>query len=158
MHMHKVVVAALLASVVAAPGPTEAATIQITLNLVASRDIDIPVAGPPYIEFKAQRSSWGTVTLSGGLVAYYVFSSEDRRHEAAGALVYPGTLITLVIRTIGPPSELLILRGSGRPLNEGGGTFGGVIVATGSLAFLNGASFTTVLTGGGNATLVTITY
>jgi hypothetical protein len=155
--MPRAVLAVVLLASLAIPAPAAAATIQVLLNLVSSRDIDIAVQGPPFIEFKAQRSSWGNVTVDGGIVAYYVFSTEDRRHEATDALVYPGTLVTVMIRTSGSPAELLMLRGSGRPLNEGGGTHGSVIVATGSLAFLRGATFTTVLAGG-NTTLLTITY
>lgn len=155
--MHKPVLAAVVFASLVNPGAAAAATIQVLLNLVASRDIDIAVQGPPFIEFKAQRSSWGTVTADGAVVAYYVFSTEDRRHEATDALLYPGTLVTVMIRTGGTPAELLVLRGAGRPLSEGGGTYGSVIVATGSLAFLRGATFTTVLAGG-NTTLLTLTY
>lgn len=152
-----IVAVILLASVATNLTPAEAATIQVSLNFVAGRDITIPVEGPNYVEFKAQRSDWGTVTVGGGLVAYYVFSFEDRRHELNPGTLYPQNLVTLVIRTAAAPTELLVLRGSDRPLSEGGGTYGTVIVATGSLAFLRGASFTTASAGGGSRVL-TLTY
>jgi hypothetical protein len=156
--MRKTVVALVLfGSIVGHAGAANAATLQVLLNLVGSRDIDIPVQGPPYVEFRAQRSSWGTATVSGALVGYYVFSADDRRHEVTDAATYPGTQYTVMIRTVGAPAELLVLRGGARPLSQGGGTFGSVIVATGSLAFLRGAAFTTVLAGG-NTTVLTLTY
>ena len=68
--MRKTMVAVvLLASLAANAQGAEAATLQVTLNFVAGRDITIPVEIPQYVEFKAQRSDWGTVTVGGGLVA-----------------------------------------------------------------------------------------
>jgi hypothetical protein len=84
-------------------------------------------------------------------------SVEDKRHLGSLApTVYPNPWITIMIRTVGAPSELLVLEGTVKPLEEGGGTFGGVTVATGTLAFLRGATFTTAVTGSGIA--LTFTY
>jgi hypothetical protein len=149
-------VATLLGVLLWGPDPAEAATIQVTLNPAGSRDIDIPISVPPG-EFAAQRSSWGSVTFNGALVGYYVFSRADKQH--LGNLfptVYPNPWYTIVIRIVGSPSELLVLEGSRKPLSEGGNPFGGVTVATGSLAFLRGATFSTIATGGG--VVLTLTY
>ena len=154
--MRKTMVAVvLLASLAANAQGAEAATLQVTLIFVAGRDITIPVEIPQYVEFKAQRSDWGTVTVGGGLVAYYVFSFQDLRHEPNPGLLYPQNLVTIVTRTASSPSELLVLHGSDWP--EGPGSRGNVIVATGALSFLRGASFPTAPAGAGSRVL-TFTY
>lgn len=156
MRTRLLLVAALFGVLWSGPDRAEAATIQVTLNVIDFRDIDIPITTPPG-EFAAQRSSWGSVTLSGAVVGYYVFSAEDKQHLGSLApTVYPNPWYTIVLRITGSPSELLVLEGTRRPLNEGGGTFGGVTVATGALAFLRGATFTTAATGSGVVVLTLI--
>lgn len=56
----------------------DAATVQVTLTVLGSRDINVAVAGPPFDEFHAQRSSWGSVTFNGALIGYYVLSQRTR--------------------------------------------------------------------------------
>ena len=150
------VIGALCAVLALDAVPADAATIQVTLNLAGFREIEIPIPVPPG-EFRAQDSSWGTVTFNGALVGYYVFSTEEKQHTGSLApTVYPNPWYTIAIRAIGSPSELLVLEGSRKPLAEGGGAFGGVTVATGALAFLRGATFTTEATASG--VVLTLTY
>ena len=150
------VVTLLLPLLVVGTVPADAATIQVTLNVQGFREIEIPITVFPF-EFQAQESSWGSVTFNGALVGYYVFSVEEKQHTGSLApTVYPNPWYTIVIRTIGSPSELLVLEGSRKPLDEGGGAFGGVTVATGPLAFLRGATFTTSAANG--TVVVTFTY
>lgn len=151
--MRKITIAiALLAALVVNSGRAEAATLQLVLNPDGDKDIDIVIPDFPG-EFGALDSSWGRLTYNGALVAYYVFSREDKIH-AGNQLPsnYPNPWFTLIIRTIGAPSELLILQGAARPLAEGGGSFGGVTVGTGALAFLRDARFTLA------AGVLTLTY
>jgi hypothetical protein len=121
---------------IAGTARVDAATVQVTLTVLGSRDIDVAVAGPPFDEFHAQRSSWGSVTINGALIGYYVLSTEDKMHVGNQGS-YPGIWVTIVIRTIGSPSEIIVLRGVG----ESTSIRGGIEVATGSLAFLRGAQF-----------------
>jgi hypothetical protein len=149
MRSKCVLVATLFGVLLSGIDRAEAATIQVTLNPIGFREIEIPITTPPG-EFDALTSSWGSVTLSGALVGYYVFSTEDKQHTGSLApTVYPNPWYTIVVRITGSPTELLVLEGSRQPLNEGGGTFGGVTVATGALAILRGATFTTAATGSG---------
>ena len=119
----------------------DAATLQVTLNLMGQREIEIPIAQFP-TEFRALDSTWGSVTVNGAVVGYYILSRSDMRHAGSQApSVYPDPWYTLVIRTVGTPSDLLIMQGSRRTLAEGGAAFGGVTVATAGVAFLRGAQF-----------------
>lgn len=134
----------------------EAATLQVTLALDGFKEIEIPIATPPG-EFDALQTAWGRVLFNGAVVAYYMIDVENKTHS--GSLVptnYPDPWIRIAIRTIGAGSELLLLEGTARPLAAGGGTFGGVTVATPGLSFLRFASFTSV-SGPGGLT-VTFTY
>ncbi len=150
------IVAMLLAVLLAGPGQSEAATLQVAFQVDGFRDIEIPINTFPG-EFQLLDSSWGQVLVGGGLVGHYVFARHDVRH--AGSLApteYPSPLCTIAIRTVGTPSQLLILDGASQPLADGGGIVGGVTVATGPLAFLRGATFTTAIVN--NVFVVTFTY
>lgn len=147
--------AVLVATLVAGAVRADAATLQVAFTVDGFRDIEIPITTFPG-EFQAVDSSWGGVTYGGGLVGYWVLGRDDLRH--AGSLaptVYPNPLYTIAIRTVGAPSQLLILSGASHPL-PGGGIVGGVTVATGALAFLRGATFTTAIVN--NVFTVTFTY
>lgn len=146
----------LLAALVATSARADAATLQVTLNLEGNKDIDIPIDGPP-TEFKALQAAWGNVTFNGAIVGNYVFDTQDKRHVGSQAPTqYPSPFVKIMIRTIGAPAQLLVLEGTRRPIDEGTGTFGGVTVATGPLAFLRGASFTTEVVNG--AVVITFTF
>ncbi len=156
--MRKIALAVMLvAGLVGGAARAEAATVQITLTPEGSREIDIPVMPFPG-EFKALLSSWGNVTVGGsGIVAYYVFDTQDKRHSGSQAPTeYPNPFFKIMIRTVGAPSQLLVLEGTRLPLAEGGGVFGGVTVATGPLAFLRGADFQTAVSG--STVVVTFTF
>lgn len=147
-----VLAAAVLAVLMGTAARVNAATIVLQLNLDGDKEIEIEVVDPPATEFDVLSSSWGRLTLNGSQVAFYVFSREDKIN--AGNLLptnYPNPWTTLMIRTIGSPTQLLKLEGAARPLNEGGGVIGNVTVATGPFAFLRGATFT--LANGGVLTI-----
>lgn len=136
--------AVMLAVILANAARADAATITLVLNPDGDKEIDIPIAGPP-TEFEALLSSWGRLTFNGSLVAFYVFSREDKIHSGSQAPTdYPNPQTTIAIRALGAPTQVLILTGVARPGGEGGGVLGGVTVATGPLAFLRGATFTLV--------------
>jgi hypothetical protein len=157
--MRKMVMAVtLLAALVATSGRADAATLQVLLHVEGDKEIDIPIDQPP-LEFQGLIASWGNVTFGNGnvLVGHYVFDREDKRHQGTLAPTqYPNPFVKIMIRTVGIPSQLLVLEGSVPGPGEGSGTFGGVTVATGPLAFLRGADFTTEVTSEG--VLVTFTF
>lgn len=134
----------------------DAATLVVTLANDGSKEIEIPITTPPG-EFDALQTAWGRVLFNGAIVAYYMIDVENKTHSGSLAPTnYPDPWIRIAIRTIGAGSELMLLEGTARPLAAGGGTFGGVTVATPGLAFLRFATFTSVA-GPGGLTL-TFTY
>ena len=77
---HATMAGLVLLMFIAGTARVDAGTVQVTLTVLGSRDINVAVAGPPFDEFHAQRSSWGTVTFNGTLIGYFVLSTEDKMH------------------------------------------------------------------------------
>jgi hypothetical protein len=134
----------LLASV----GSAQAATITVGLAIVSSQDAKIQVS--PGVEVTTSRTTWGNVRVDGQTVGTYVMRSEfgmPNSTDTNTAFPLPQVTITLRLNElVGTQFDTLVMQGTapGPGPNPGQITiFGGVATATGSLAFLKDATWTT---------------
>lgn len=140
----------VVALVAAAAGRAEAATITVGLAIVSSQDVDVEVS--PGVVVKTVRSTWGNVTFDGVTVGTYVMRQEfSMPNNSSTTTPYPIPLVTVTLRLdppIGTHFDTLILQGTVPGVAPNPGqvtTFGSVSAATGSLAFLRGATWTTAV-------------
>jgi hypothetical protein len=125
--------------------PAEAATIIASLVPTASQDVDVPLGGTD--ELLLRRNIWGNVVFNGALIGTFVMRLEFELPNVSDiSSGHPTPSVTLTVRLRPTPSfDTLIMQGTvagpGGPPPQGILFFGNVTVATGSLAFLRGATF-----------------
>lgn len=150
----------VLAMLVAGGGRAHAATATVSLVQVGDQEVVIPLGGPDEIELR--RNSWGNVVLNGGIIGTYVLRIEvELPNVQDETSAYPTPSITLTIRLRPSPSfDTVIMQGTvpgpGGPPPGGVIAFGNATVATGSLAFLRGATFFVTDSGGPDIPLTVV--
>lgn len=120
----------------------QAATITIGLAIVSSQDVDVNGV-------KVQRATWGNVTFNGAIVGTYVMRQEFAQAGNSNTTTpYPIPLVTISLR-LDPPfgarTDTLIMQGTHPSDGSGITILGSVTTATGSIAFLRGAQWTTAV-------------
>lgn len=150
------VAAAMLTMVVCMPRAASAATITVEIVPVSQSVATINTV-------TVQRSTVGNVLFGGSVIGTYVLKqSFDLANSTDTATAYPTPLTTITLRLdppIGTHFDTLVMVGTvpGTGPNPNQITaFGNVTVATGALAFLRGATFTTAIAVGN--TPLTFTY
>jgi hypothetical protein len=138
----------MVALLVATAGRAEAATITVGLAIVSSQDAEIQVS--PGVVVTTSRTTWGNVRVNGQTVGTYVMRSEFGMPNSEDTnTAFPLPQVTLTLRlnaSVGTQFDTLIMQGTvpgPGPNPEQITIFGGVVVGTGSLAFLKNATWTT---------------
>lgn len=146
---HRVCLGSLLAILLfASAGAAQAATITVGLQIVDSESVNVEVS--PGVSVLVVRSTWGNVRFNGITVGTYVMRQEFSMPGNTNTNTpYPMPLTTITLRLdppVGSRFDTLVMHGTvpGDTPNPGQITsFGGVSTATGALAFLRGATWTT---------------
>jgi len=154
--LRQVVVGAIAALAISAGAArVEAATITVGLVPVSSQEATAN-------SVLVQRATWGNVMYNGMLVGTYVMRQEFAMAGNSNTTTpYPTPLVTITVR-LDPPfgsrTDTLILQGTHPGVAVPGNItiIGSVTAATGSIAFLRGAQWTTAV-GVGDVPL-TFTY
>jgi hypothetical protein len=156
-----IVAAAMLTILVCLPRAASAAT--ITVEIVPVTQTVTAVEISPGTTVTVQRSTMGNVLFAGSIVGTYVMKqSFDIANSTSTTTAYPTPLTTITLRLnppIGTHFDTLVMVGLAAgttPNPDQITTFGNVTVATGTLAFLRGATFTTAVAVGN--TPLTFTY
>lgn len=142
----------------AVAGEAQAATVTVSLVPAGDEEIEVPLGGVNTMLLR--ENSWGNVVHNGVIVGTFVLRLEyEVPNVQDSASQFPTPAVRLTIRLRPTPSfDTIVMQGTVPGAPSGAVLFfGNVTVATGTLVFLQGATFHVEDLGGAGGSL-TLTY